>query len=165
MNNRHLVFALRSLPLAAGCDGAAARRALIEKAQAQVRGIAADLDKKTTDTGVYVRAKEDEIKEPDPWGTRIKVSYSQGGVAEVVTVSSAGPDREFNTADDIVAVGVAVNLKGIGEGIKKNAEETAAKAAKGVVKGTVEGVKESIKGSSRSKKRDAKVDDEPNESS
>ena len=72
-----------------------------------------------------------------------------------MSVRSAGPDREFHTADDVVAQGVAANLKGIGEGIKKNAEETAAKAAKGAVKGTVEGVKELL----RLKKRARKVDD------
>ena len=53
--------------------------------------------------------------------------------------------REFDTKDDLVAEGMAINLKGIGEGIKKNVEETATNAAKGVVIGTVEGVKESIK--------------------
>jgi hypothetical protein len=130
---------------AIGCDNGAAKRAVVEKAEAQVRRIAADLDKSTTETGVYVRVKEDEIKEDDPWGTQVQVSYSQGGVAEVVSVRSAGPDHQFNTNDDVVAQGMAANLKGIGEGIKKNTEETANKAAKGLVKGTVEGVKESVK--------------------
>jgi hypothetical protein len=63
----------------------------------------------------------------------------------MVRVRSAGPDREFDTKDDVVAEGMSANLKGIGEGIKKNAEETAANAAKGIVRGTVAGVKESIK--------------------
>ena len=141
----HTMMSIIVLTLTAGCDNGAARRAKIEKAQAQVRRIAEDLDKRTTETGVYIRVKEDDIKEKDPWGTQIKVSYSQGGVAEVVSVRSAGPDRELQTDDDVVAQGMAVNLKGIGEGIKKNMEQTAANAAKGVVKGTVEGVKESIK--------------------
>ena len=134
-----------SLLITAGCDNGAARRAAIEKAEAQVRRIAAELDKRTTETGVYVRVKEGEVKEGDPWGKRVEVSYSQGGVAEVVRVRSAGPDREFDTKDDVVAEGMSANLKGIGEGIKRNAEETAANAAKGIVRGTVEGVKESIK--------------------
>lgn len=127
-----------------GCD-TAARQAAVEKAQAQVRRIAADLDKKTTASGVYVRANEDEIKEIDPWDTPIQIDYSQGGVAEAVKVRSAGPDRRFHTDDDVVAQGMAANLKGIGEGIKNNAEETAARAAKGVVKGTIAGVRESVK--------------------
>lgn len=127
------------------CDNGAAKRAMVEKAQALVRRIVADLDKRTTETGVYVRVKEDEINEFDPWGTKVQISYSQGGVAEVVRVRSAGPDREFQTNDDIFAEGISANLKGLGEGIKKNAEETAAKAAKGFVKGAVEGVKESVK--------------------
>ena len=128
-----------------GCDNGAAKRAAVEKAEAQVRRIAADLDKRTTETGVYVRVKEDEIKENDPWNTQVQVSYSQGGVAEVVSVRSAGPDGQFHTNDDVVAQGMAANLTGIGEGIKKNTEKIAAKAAKGLVKGTVDGVKESVK--------------------
>jgi hypothetical protein len=128
-----------------GCDNGAARRAAIEKAEAQVRRIAAELDKRTTETGVYVRVKEGEVKEGDPWGKRVEISYSQGGIAEVVRVRSAGPDREFNTKDDVVAEGMSANLKGVGEGIKRNAEETAVNAAKGIVRGTVEGVRESIK--------------------
>jgi hypothetical protein len=139
------VGAIAIFVVVAGCDNGAAKRAIIERAQAQVRRISADLDKRTTETGVYVRTKEDEIKEEDPWGTQIQISYSQGGVAETVNVRSAGPDRAFHTNDDVVAGGISANLKGIGEGIKKNTEETAAKAAKGLVKGTVEGVKESVK--------------------
>ena len=134
-----------------------ARRASIDKAEAQVERIAEDLDKRTTNAGVYVRVKDGEMTEKDPWGTPIKVSYSQGGVAEVLSVRSAGPDHEYNTDDDLVAQGLAANLKGIGEGLKQNIEESAAKAAKGVVKGTVDGVKESIKDSLSRKK--AKNDD------
>lgn len=106
---------------AIGCNGAAQRA--VEQAEAQVKQIAADLDARTTETGVYVRVKEGEIKENDPWGTPVQVSYSQGGVAEMVSVRSAGPDRQFHTDDDLVAGGMAANLKGIGEGIKKNTEE------------------------------------------
>jgi len=142
---------------ATGCNDRAARQAAIDKANAQVRRIADDLDKRTTETGVYLRVKKDEIKETDPWGTAIQVSYSQGGVAEVVTVRSAGPDREFHTDDDLVAQGMSANLKGIGQGIKKNVEDTAARAAKGVVRGTVDGVKESLKGTLKFPRR-KKVD-------
>ncbi len=144
----------------AGCDNG---RAAIEKAQAQVRRIAADLDQRTTDTGVYVRAKEGEFKETDPWGTPVKITYSQGGVAEVVLVRSAGPDREFQTDDDLTAQGVAANLKGIGEGIKQNVEETAAKAAKGAVTGAIEGVKESVKDVNPFKKKKPSDEAEPGE--
>lgn len=137
-----------------GCDNPVARRE-IERAEAQVRRIAADLDKMTTEKGVYVRVKEDEIKENDPWGTQVQVSYSQGGVAEVVSVRSAGPDRQFHSDDDVVAQGMAANFKGVGEGIKDNAEETASNAAKGAVKGAVEGVKESVKEALPFKKKKA----------
>lgn len=158
MNKRPTMLLL--LSMASGCDDGAARRAAIEKAQTQVSRIAADLDQRTTDSGVYVRAKAGDVKETDPWGTPLDVSYSQGGVAEVVTVRSAGPDGEFHTTDDVMAQGMAANFKGVGEGIKKNAEETAAKAAKGAIRGTVEGVKESF----RSKKRDRQPDDHSEDS-
>jgi len=131
--------------LAAGCEDKVARRAAIEKANSQVRRIAAELDQQTTETGIYVRAKADAIRESDPWGTPIAVSYSHCGVAEVVAVRSAGPDREFQTKDDVVAIGLAANFKGVGEGIKRNAEATAASAAKGVVRGTMEGLRESLR--------------------
>ncbi len=139
------VISLLVVAVSAGCDTGAARRAQIEQAEAQVARIVEDLDGRTTETGVYIRVEEGELGERDPWGTEISVGYSQGGVAETVTVRSAGPDGEFQTDDDIVASGMAANLKGIGEGIKKNVEETSANAAKGAVKGAVEGVKQSIR--------------------
>src|SRR5205085_5760550 len=105
-----LIFLVQAI----GCDDGAAAHAAGERAQAQVRRIAADLDSRTTETGVYIRVKENEIKEHDPWDTPVQVRYAQGGVAEVVSVRSAGPDRQFHTADDVVAQGMATNLKGIG---------------------------------------------------
>lgn len=146
-----------SVVLVFGCDNGAAERAVKDNALVQVRRVVEELDKRTTETGSYIRVKEDDIKEVDPWGMQLKVSYSQGGVAEEVTVRSAGPDKEYHTKDDVVATEMTVNLKGVGEGIKKNAEETAANVAKGVVKGSVEGVKESLKNSLpfKRKKRDA----------
>lgn len=130
----------------------------IEQAQSRVSGLAEELDQNTTDTGVYVRIDEDEIKDIDPWGTRIKIAYAQGGVAETVTVRSAGPDREFHTPDDIQSVKFSANLKGIGTGIAKHAEQTANSTAKGVVKGIVSGVKESVKESfSQGKNADTKA--------
>lgn len=104
------------------------------------------LDKQTTDTGVYVRWPNDTLPDDDPWGRPLRVAYSQGGVAEDVTVRSLGPDGEDHTPDDVLAIRHAMNLKGIGEGVKKNAEETSKNAAKGVVKGLVEGAKESLRG-------------------
>ena len=140
-----------------GCDSGAARdrQAKIDAATAQVRRIAEDLDSRTTETGVYIRVKDHEMTEVDPWGSPIDVVYSQGGVAETFVVRSAGPDREAHTADDIQAGGMAANLKGLGEGIKKNAEETAANAAKGAVEGTVSGVKESVREAFSRKKKSA----------
>src|SRR5262249_33798932 len=134
-------------------------RAAIEKGEAQVSRIVEELDKKTTSTGAYERVKEGNVGEKDPWGTPIKVTYAQGGLAEVVTVRSAGPDREFHTDDDLTAQGMTANLKGVGEGIKQNVEETVAKAAKGAVKGAFEGLKESVKESLAREKGKGEKDD------
>jgi hypothetical protein len=151
-----IALALAGVAIAsAGCADDRSR----EKAEAQIQRLADALDAKTTETGVYIRVKDGEIKENDPWGTRIKVSYSQGGVAEMIEVRSAGPDREFHTIDDLAAQRMAANLKGIGEGIKKNAEATAAGAAKGLVKGAVEGAKESIKDALPRKKKGEQPDE------
>lgn len=155
--NRHLLVRALALGVlflfSVGCENAARKRE-IENAQAQVRRIAADLDRRTTDTGVYIRVKEDEIVENDPWDTRVMVSYSQGGIAEIVSVRSAGPDKLFHSNDDLVAQKSTTNFKGVGEGIKKNTEETAMNAGKGLVKGVVSGVKESVKDVLPSKKKD-----------
>lgn len=115
------------------------------KAQAQVRRIAEELDKRTTETGVYVRPKEDELQEFDPWNSKIQIAYSQGGVSEMIIVRSAGPDRVFHTPDDLGARGMSMNMKGVGNGIKMNAEETSFNASKGVIKGAVEGAKETVR--------------------
>lgn len=120
----------------------------VEVAETQVKRWADNLDRQTTETGVYVRHKGEHLPDRDPWGTPLKVAYEQGGVAETVVVSSAGPDREFDTRDDIVQQRMSANLKGVGEGIRKNAgevaEEASAGAAKGMVKGLKEGVKEAL---------------------
>lgn len=102
------------------------------------------LDRDTTDTGVYRRWPNATLPDVDPWGHELSVEYSQGGVAERVTVRSPGPDGVSRTPDDVVAVRHAVNLKGIGEGVKKNAEETSKNAAKGAVKGIIEGARDAV---------------------
>ncbi len=117
----------------------------VERARLQVGRLADHFDRQTTPAGVYVRPNNNQAGENDPWGTAIIVEYSQGGMAEIVTVTSAGPDREFHSADDISTFRQSTNLKGVGEGIKQHAGEVAGEMAKGAVKGAVEGVKESVK--------------------
>lgn len=148
-----LIALLFSMP---GCGS----RAEVERARSQVRQIVQQLDKKTDEKGIYIRAPEGDTDHLDPWGKPIQVSYSQGGVMETLTVTSAGPDRLLHTDDDIRAFGVAVNFKGVGEGIRKNAEETSRKAAKGVVKGTADAIKDSVKDALPRKKKPAESDEE-----
>lgn len=133
----------------------------VDQASAQVARVVTDLDQRTSETGVYQKIDPEEIQETDPWGNKLQVGYSQGGIAEVVTVRSAGPDGAYYTEDDLVASGVSANFKGIGNGIRKNAQETSSNVAKGLVKGTVEGVKESIKESLPFRKKAAAVEPAP----
>jgi hypothetical protein len=118
----------------------------VEAARQLVQQWADRLDRQTTETGVYVRHPADTLPVDDPWGRPLRVLYTQGGLAEQVTVRSFGPDGQEYTADDVVAVRHAVNLKGVGEGVKKNAEETAHHTAKGLVKGLAAGAKEVVRG-------------------
>lgn len=110
----------------------------------QVNRVADGLDAQTTKTGVYVRVDDPELKERDAWGRALRVTYSQGGVAEIVKVTSAGPDREFGNRDDISAERMAMNFKGVGEGIHQNAVSVARDVAKGAVEGVADGVSEKV---------------------
>lgn len=128
-----------------GCNNQQANnKANIEAAQSQVNRVKEQLDTQTTRTGTYVQVDSATLQEFDPWGTKLDVVYAKGGLAETVTVRSAGPDRKMHTEDDLSAVGVAANLTGVGHAIKGNVEETTASAAKGMVRGVVEGIKESL---------------------
>ncbi len=117
----------------------------VDRVRSQVGRLADHFDRQTTATGVYIRPANNQAGERDPWGTEIIVEYSQGGMAEVVTVTSAGPDRELHSKDDISTFRQSTNFKGVGEGIKQNAGDVAGEIAKGAVKGAVEGVKDSAK--------------------
>ncbi len=118
----------------------------------QVNRVADDLDTKTKKTGVYERVEPAELPDRDAWGTPLRVTYSQGGVAEMVKVTSAGPDREYGNRDDIVAERMAMNFKGVGEGIKQNAGSVARDVAKGAVEGVAEGVSETVGDAAKSVK-------------
>lgn len=85
------------------------------------------------------------MPEADPWGNKLRVSYSRDGLSEIVKVKSAGPDGQFDTDDDVVEQRMTANLAGVGEGIKENIGEVSENAAEGAVRGTIEGVKEGIK--------------------
>ena len=141
-NSRSNAQLLSGLMIAAFFFGCTDR---VETARTQVTRWADRLDRETTETGVYIRHQGEQLPERDPWGVPLKVAYSQGGVAEIVVVSSAGPDGEFDTQDDVIEQRMSANLKGVGEGIKKNAPEVAEKAAAGAAKGMVKGLKEGVK--------------------
>lgn len=118
----------------------------LKEAHAQVASLASKLHARTTDTGSYVRAKPEETKSTDPWGHRLVVTYSQGGVAESLEVRSWGPDGKEHTDDDIAQIRSLVNMKGMGRAVQEGSEKTAENIAKGAVRGAVEGAKESISG-------------------
>lgn len=102
------------------------------------------LDKQTTDAGIYFRWDGDTLPDNDPWGNPLRVSYSQGGVSEMVEVHSLGSDGRTHTDDDIAITRVAMNFKGLGTGLNRGIEDTSAKASKGLVSGTIAGIKEAV---------------------
>jgi hypothetical protein len=121
------------------------QKARLEQARSQVQRWAERLDSQTIKEGFYMRPEQPDLPESDPWGTPLRVHYSQGGMAETLTVRSAGPDRMFHSPDDITATGLSANVKGIGAGMNANVEQFAQKGARGDVKGAMEGVKDGIK--------------------
>ncbi len=128
--------------LALGISVPSCRRyAQNESVRIQTKEVALRLDTQTTEAGVYVRVPEEELPDTDLWGTKLRVQYAQGGVAETIRVTSAGRDKLFGTTDDISSYCLSTNLKGIGTGLRDNAEE----ASRNVAKGLVEGVKEGLK--------------------
>jgi hypothetical protein len=135
-----------ALPLAIfatfGCEAFDSRP---EQARAILRRTADELDAQTTKTGSYVRDQQGMLAQTDPWGTKLRLAYSSGGVAEELNVSSAGPDKEFDTDDDIAEQRMTATLAGVGEGIKENVGEVAKNAASGAVEGAVDGMKKAVK--------------------
>ena len=57
------------------------------------------------------------LTDPDPWGEMIKVEYKQKWFTEHLTVTSAGPDQKFGTADDLVRTRAVNNPAGIVDGV------------------------------------------------
>jgi hypothetical protein len=133
---------LSGMLLLVGCEALDARP---EQARAIVRRTADEFDKQTAKNGSYIRDREGMLAQTDPWGTKLRLSYSSGGVAEELSVCSAGPDKEFDTDDDIAEQRLTATLAGVGEGIKENIGEVAKNAASGAVQGTVEGIKDAVK--------------------
>jgi hypothetical protein len=120
------------------------KRSKITQTRAKVERWADKLDGMTNENGVYQRWEGNTLPENDAWDNPLQVDYTQGGVAEEITVRSLGPDGQSHTNDDIATIRFAANLKGIGNGIKNNIEETSENGAKGLAKGFIQGVKESI---------------------
>jgi hypothetical protein len=44
---------------------------------------------------------EDDTVGIDPWETNVKINYTSDSFTDTVTLTSAGPDREFGTQDDL----------------------------------------------------------------
>lgn len=123
------------------------RPAYEKKVQAEslVKHWAEKLNSQRTESGSFIRYAESDqsdIEETlDPWGQRLCVTYTRGGMLQTMHVRSAGPDGKHHTHDDIVRGGYTGNLSGIGSGIKKNVEETAENATRGATRGIVQGLR------------------------
>jgi len=132
----------------------AKRQLLAAAAQAMVNRWADQLDAQTDETGIYIRHQGEQLPENDPWGRPLTVTYTQGGVAESLTVRSFGPDGVSHTEDDAFATRNAVNLKGAGTGVRDNVEEFSTNSARGAVLGVVDELQQSGQGAVKGDDKD-----------
>lgn len=95
--------------------------------------------------GRYQRVDRSTILDKDSWGNRVRIEYREEGLGERLRVSSAGPDAEFDTQDDITVTRWLMNANGIGERIHDGTASTAAEATKGVVTELKNSFKKAIK--------------------
>lgn len=77
---------------------------------------------------IAVEAKLDEGILLDPWNTPYKVGLGEDGNDDVVTLTSAGPDKQFGTADDFSVMLVTRNVFAVPGGRLNQLLENAAKA-------------------------------------
>src|SRR5262249_22987990 len=57
-----------------------------------------------------------DLPERDAWGTPLHVVYGRHTVSETLTLRSAGPDRDYNSQDDIVFEASAYTAAGVLDG-------------------------------------------------
>ncbi len=112
------------------------QRQLVSKTQAQCVVVADELDGNTTEGGTYIKKENSyDLNEADSWGNAIHVNYSKGGFMEILKVTSAGPDGQRGSKDDIVIERKSANLSGVGSGVRDNIGETIKNATKGFKEG------------------------------
>ena len=118
---------LIAVVLLCGCDSA---KKMIGIQTAEEKAAQIDqLQKQLKDADVLVQRCADELQNSDgsfkketspvldPWGNVIKVDYKQDWFTEIATVSSAGPDGKFDTADDLKRVRSTSNPAGVFNGL------------------------------------------------
>lgn len=86
-----------------------------------------------SEEGKFIRLQSDSLPD-DAYGKRLRVEYYPGGTTEIVAVTSAGPDGEFDTEDDLRAEATLLNFQGAGK--------AATAGAKTLAKNIIEGIKE-----------------------
>ena len=118
-------FSILSL-LAAGVFffviGAYTHKTKYRSSRTMVKSIAEDLDSRVTEAGTYI-ASESDLFEFDAWGTPIEITYTAEGIGEVLTVRSAGPDKTFDTSDDIRAIRKSPNIEKVAKPKKPSKEQ------------------------------------------
>lgn len=74
--------------------------------------------------------------------TRSKYFIVKKELGEKLELTSAGPDGEFGTSDDMQDHRFLMNFKTVGDGIKSNAREVSKEVAAGFIEGAGEKVSE-----------------------
>ena len=112
------------------------RAAQIEKAAEQCEAAAKLFDE---DENFHQNA----VLDPDPWNTPLKIEVESNDLSATCKVTSAGPDKQFGTGDDISKSNI--NFRPDAEAIGERVGTTSVKFGTGLAKGMVKAVKEKIK--------------------
>lgn len=86
-----------------------AQQERLQQADAQVARLA--------ETAGATAGRFEGLTEADPWGTQLRVEYSQDWTMDKIIARSAGPDRTFESGDDLIRTRERTNVGGILRGV------------------------------------------------
>jgi hypothetical protein len=111
------------------------RAAQIEKATQLVDATAKLFDKDED-------FQQNAVLSPDPWNRPLRIEIESNDLVATCTVTSAGPDKTFDTDDDISKTNR--NIHADAEAVGERVGKTAGKFGIGLGKGMAKAVKEKI---------------------
>ena len=117
----------------------------IEKSKAIVAAAANKLNTFTSASGAFVSpAKTGYAIPSDAWGNPLDVKTSKAGPTPMLIVTSRGPDRVLDTADDIVTTRQRPIAKVPADSSQKNREGVTTEGSRDAVPGRMQGPKAGV---------------------